>query len=56
VGLRELPTRKVDLLRAGTPDVPALRKLIEEFTAALTPFKTPGMAPAHRYYTPEVGH
>ncbi len=56
VGLRELPTRKVDLLRTGPPNIPALRKLIEEFTAALTPFKTPGRAPAHRYYTPEVPH
>jgi hypothetical protein len=56
VGLRELPTRKVDLLRAGPSDISALRKLIEEFTAALTPFKTPGMAPAHRYYVPEVPH
>ena len=54
VGLRELPTRRVDLLRAGQPDIPALRKLLEEFTAQLTPFKTPGKAPAHRYYTPEA--
>jgi len=56
VGLRELPTRRVDLLRAGQPNIPALRKLLEEFTAALIPYKTPGKAPAHRYYTPEVPH
>jgi hypothetical protein len=55
VGLRELPTRKVDKLRAGR-DIPALRKLLEEFTAELTPFKTPGKAPFHRFYTPEVAH
>jgi hypothetical protein len=54
--LRELPTRKVNLLRAGPPDIPALRRLIEEFTAELTPFRTPGKAPAHRYYTPTVAH
>jgi hypothetical protein len=56
VGLRVLPTRKVDRLRAAAPDIPALRTLLEEFTAELTPFKTPGRAPAHRYYTPAVAH
>ena len=55
VGLRELPTRKVDLLRAGH-DVPALRALLQEFVVELMPYKTPGRAPFHRYYTPEVAH
>jgi hypothetical protein len=56
VGLRDLPTRRLDLLRAGPPDIAALHKLIEEFTAELTPFVTPGKKPAHRYYTPAVEH
>jgi hypothetical protein len=56
VGLRDLPTRRLDTLRAGPPDLPALRKLMEEFTAQLTPFVTPGKKPAHRYYTPAVPH
>lgn len=55
VGLRDLPTRRLDLLRTGH-DIAALRKLIEEFTAELTPFVTPGKKPAHRYYTPVVEH
>jgi len=56
VGLRELPTRKVDRLRTSPPDRVALSRLLEEFVAELTPFKTPGKAPAHRYYTPQVPH
>jgi hypothetical protein len=55
VGLRDLPTRRLDLLRSGH-DSTALRKLIEEFTTELTPFVTPGKKPAHRYYTPVVPH
>jgi hypothetical protein len=55
VGLRDLPTRRLDLLRAGH-DMAALRKLIEEFTTELAPFVTPGKKPAHRYYTPDVPH
>jgi hypothetical protein len=54
VGLRDLPTRRLDLLRAGPPDISGLRKLMEEFTAELTPFMTPGKKPAHRYYTPKL--
>jgi hypothetical protein len=54
-GLRDLPTRRVDMLRSGQ-DMAALRKLIEEFTAELAPFAIPGKKPAHRYYTPAVAH
>jgi hypothetical protein len=44
------------MLRACPPDISSLRKLMEEFTAELTPFVTPGMKPARRYYTPVVPH
>jgi len=53
VGLRDLPTRRVEMLRTGN-DMAGLRKLIQEFTAALVPFITTGRPPAHRYYTPKV--
>jgi hypothetical protein len=53
VGLRDLPTRRVELLREGR-DTASLRKLIQEFTEDLFPFITPGKTPAHRYYTPKV--
>jgi hypothetical protein len=39
VGMRELPTRQVDLLRAGAPNLEALRKLMQTFVAELTPYK-----------------
>jgi hypothetical protein len=55
VGLRELPTRRLEMLRAGH-DMAALRKLVLEFTTDLTPDITLGKAPAHRYYTPAVPH
>lgn len=53
VGLRDLPTRRVALMRDGH-DMAALRKLVEEFTGALSPFTTPDKTPMHRYYTPKV--
>ena len=53
VGLRDLPTRRVELLRQGH-DTESLRKLIQEFTEDLLPFITQGKTPAHRYYTPKV--
>jgi hypothetical protein len=55
VGLRDLPTRRLELLRAGH-DMDALRKLIQEFTGELIAFITPGKTAAHRYYTPNVPH
>jgi hypothetical protein len=53
VGLRDLPSRRLEALRAGH-DMEGLRKLVQEFSGALTPFITPGKTPAHRYYTPKV--
>ncbi|HEX4272589.1 MAG TPA: hypothetical protein VHZ32_14430 [Rhizomicrobium sp.] len=53
VGLRDLPTRRVELLRGGH-DMTALRKLVAEFTGELIPFITPGKTAMHRYYTPKV--
>jgi hypothetical protein len=37
VAMYEPPTRTVDLLRKGAPDLPALRALVAKFTAALEP-------------------
>lgn len=56
VGMRDLPTRQVELLRAATPDIPALRLLIQKFSTELAPNATPGQTPLHRYYTPYVPH
>jgi hypothetical protein len=56
VGMRNPPTRKVELLRAEPPNIPALKLLIEEFSAQLAPNAIPGQPPLHRYYTPFVPH
>ena len=56
VGMRDLPTRKVELLRAAPPDFPALRLLIQQFSDQLAVNAIPGETPLHRYYTPEVPH
>jgi hypothetical protein len=56
VGMRDLPTRRVDLLRAGPQDFAALRLLIEKFSTELAPNAIAGTAPMHRYYTPAVPH
>jgi hypothetical protein len=56
VGMRDLPTRKVKLLRAAPPDFPALRLLIQQFSDQLAVNAIPGETPLHRYYTPEVPH
>jgi hypothetical protein len=56
VGMRELPTRKLELLRAGPQDFAALRLLIEEFSRELAPNALPGTVPRHRFYTSEVEH
>ncbi len=56
VGMRELPTRKVDMLRAGPQNFAALRLLIQQFSDRLAPNAIPGETPRHRYYTPEVPH
>lgn len=52
--LRELPTRKVDILRRGTPDTAALRALMQELTNELSPYAVPGQKPANPAYVPDV--
>ena len=39
VPMHDLPTREVRLLRAGAPDLPALRALLVRLTAALAPYQ-----------------
>jgi hypothetical protein len=56
VGMRDLPTRKVELLRAAPPNVPALGLLIQQFSDQLAVNAIPGETPLHRYYTPQVPH
>jgi sugar phosphate isomerase/epimerase len=41
IAMHELPTRQVDLLRKGQPDMPALRALIQKFTTILEPYQLP---------------
>jgi hypothetical protein len=52
--MRDLPTRKVDMLRSGPQNIPALRLLIEKFTAELAANAIAGQTPRHRFYTPAV--
>lgn len=56
VAMRDLPTRKVDMLRAGPQNFAALRLLIQQFSDALAPNAIAGQTPLHRFYTPEVPH
>lgn len=37
--MREPPTRQVDLMRKGPPDLPALRALLEKYIAILEPYQ-----------------
>lgn len=41
VPMHDLPTRRVELMRAGSPDMPALRALLAKFTSALEPYELP---------------
>jgi hypothetical protein len=41
IAMHDLPTRQVDLLRKGQPDMPALRALVQKFTAILEPYQVP---------------
>lgn len=41
VPMHALPTRQVDLLRAGQPDIPSLRAILEKFTSILEPYQLP---------------
>jgi hypothetical protein len=39
--MHELPTRSVDLLRSGKPDIPALQAMIRKYIVILQPFEKP---------------
>ena len=39
VAMREPPTRQVDLMRKGQPDLPALRALLEKYIGILEPYQ-----------------
>jgi hypothetical protein len=41
IAMYDPPTRTVDLLRKGAPNLPALRSAIEKYTAILEPFQVP---------------
>ena len=41
IPLHDLPTRKLARLRAGQPDIPRLRAVLENFTSALEPYQLP---------------
>jgi hypothetical protein len=47
VPMHDLPTRRVELLRGGRPDVPALRALLEKFTSTLDLYRLPAGDPNH---------
>jgi hypothetical protein len=39
VAMHDLPTRRVDLLRSGQPDMAALRAILQKFTSMLEPYQ-----------------
>jgi hypothetical protein len=41
IAMHDPPTRQVDLLRKGQPDIPTLRALIQKFTDILEPYQVP---------------
>jgi hypothetical protein len=41
IAMHDPPTRQVDLLRKGQPDMTALRALVQKFTAILEPYQVP---------------
>jgi hypothetical protein len=41
IAMHDLPTRQVDLLRKGQPDLPALRALVQKFTGILEAYQVP---------------
>jgi hypothetical protein len=45
IAMYDPPTRTVDLLRKGAPNMPALRGAIEKYTAILEPFQLPSNDP-----------
>ena len=45
VPMHDLPSRQVGLMRQSAPDVPALRTMLEKFTALLEPYQLPAGDP-----------
>jgi hypothetical protein len=45
IAMRDPPTRQVDLLRKGAPNMAALRALMQQFTAMLEPYQLPAGDP-----------
>ena len=41
IAMHDLPTREVDLLRKGQPDMPALRALVQRYAGILEPWQVP---------------
>jgi hypothetical protein len=41
IAMHDLPTRQVDLLRKGKPDMGALRALVQKFTGILEAYQVP---------------
>jgi hypothetical protein len=41
VAMHDLPTRQVELMRSGEPDIPALRGVLERFTSVLERYQLP---------------
>ena len=39
IAMHDLPSRKVILMRAGSPDMPTLRAMIEKYTALMEPYQ-----------------
>jgi hypothetical protein len=39
IAMREPPTRQVDLMRQGQPDLPALRALLQKYIEILEPYE-----------------
>jgi hypothetical protein len=44
VPMRDPPTRRVDLMRQGQPDLPALRDLLQRDIEMLEPYRQPARA------------
>jgi phage tail protein X len=45
IAMHDPPTRQIDLLRQGQPDVPTLRILVQKFTDILEPYRVPAGDP-----------
>jgi hypothetical protein len=56
IAMYDPPTRTVDLLRKGAPNMPALRAAIEKYTAILEPFQIPQGDPRRNARPPATVH